>query len=128
VENTSRAPSTKAGETSANFNMSFNLTTWGLLIYFSKAVLLRIFVALKNPSSRPGLNPRTLGQMASMVSTRSPRAATSAFRNSLTHCMEPCPSQVYSNSFGQENTRLLWNKKVRYVVHKIRHRSLPCAR
>jgi hypothetical protein len=35
--------------------------------------VLRIFVALKNPSPWPDLNPRTLGQMTSTLTARPPR-------------------------------------------------------
>jgi hypothetical protein len=38
-----------------------------------KEVVLRIFVALKNPSLQLGLSPRTLGPMASTLTTRPPR-------------------------------------------------------
>jgi hypothetical protein len=37
-----------------------------------KEVVLRIFITLKNP--RPGLNPRTLGPVASTLTTSPPRA------------------------------------------------------
>jgi hypothetical protein len=35
--------------------------------------VLRIFIALKNPSHRPGLNPRPLGPVASTLTTTPPR-------------------------------------------------------
>jgi hypothetical protein len=38
-----------------------------------KEGVLRIFTALKNPSSRPGLNPRPLGPVASTLTTTPPR-------------------------------------------------------
>jgi hypothetical protein len=38
-----------------------------------KENVLRIFIALKNPSSRPGLNPRHLGPVASILTTTPPR-------------------------------------------------------
>jgi hypothetical protein len=34
--------------------------------------VLRIFIGFKNPSHRPGLNPRTLGPVASTVTTTPP--------------------------------------------------------
>jgi hypothetical protein len=37
--------------------------------------VLRIFIALKLPSLRPGLNPRLLGPVASTLTTTSPRRA-----------------------------------------------------
>jgi hypothetical protein len=38
-----------------------------------KEGLLRIFIALKNPSPRPGLNPRPLGAVARKLTTTPPR-------------------------------------------------------
>jgi hypothetical protein len=38
-----------------------------------KEVVLRIFIALKNPLPRPGLNPRTLSTVASTLTTRPTR-------------------------------------------------------
>jgi hypothetical protein len=38
-----------------------------------KKGVLQIFIALKNPSPRPGLNPRTLGPMASTLTITPPR-------------------------------------------------------
>jgi hypothetical protein len=38
-----------------------------------KEGVLRIFIAHKNPSSRPGLNPRLLGAVASTLTTAPPR-------------------------------------------------------
>jgi hypothetical protein len=38
-----------------------------------KEGVLRIFIALKNPSPWPGSNPRTLGPMASTLTTTPPR-------------------------------------------------------
>jgi hypothetical protein len=38
-----------------------------------KEGVLRIFIALKNPSPRPGLNPRPLGPVASKLTTTPPR-------------------------------------------------------
>jgi hypothetical protein len=38
-----------------------------------KEGVLRIFIALKNPSHRPGLNPRPLGPMVSALTTTPPR-------------------------------------------------------
>jgi hypothetical protein len=35
--------------------------------------VLRIFIALKNLSSRPGLNPRPLGPVTSTLTTTPPR-------------------------------------------------------
>jgi hypothetical protein len=37
-----------------------------------KEGVLRIFIALKNPTSRPGLNPRPLGPVASTLTTTPP--------------------------------------------------------
>jgi hypothetical protein len=34
---------------------------------------MRIFIAHKNPSPRPGMNPRRLGPVASTLTTTSPR-------------------------------------------------------
>jgi hypothetical protein len=41
-----------------------------------KEGVLRIFIALKNPSPRPVLNPRTLGTVASTLTTAPPRRLT----------------------------------------------------
>jgi hypothetical protein len=50
------------------FHMLQNLTTWGLRLYFhSKGRCAVDFIALKNSSLQPGLNQRTLGQMASTL-------------------------------------------------------------
>jgi hypothetical protein len=38
-----------------------------------KEDVLRIFIALKNPSPRPDMNPRTLGPMASTPTNTPPR-------------------------------------------------------
>jgi hypothetical protein len=38
-----------------------------------KEAVLRIFIAVKNPSSRPTLNPRPLGPVASTLTTTPPR-------------------------------------------------------
>jgi hypothetical protein len=38
-----------------------------------KEGVLRIFIALKNPSPRPGLNPRPLGTLTSTLTTKPPR-------------------------------------------------------
>jgi hypothetical protein len=35
--------------------------------------MLRIFIALKNPSPLPGLNPQSLGPVASTLTTKTPR-------------------------------------------------------
>jgi hypothetical protein len=45
--------------------------TWGLS--HQKKGVVRIFVALKNPSPLPGLNPRPLGPVASTLTTTPPR-------------------------------------------------------
>jgi hypothetical protein len=46
----------------------------GLRLYFpSMEGMLRIFIALKKPLSRPGLNPRPLGPVASTLTTTPPR-------------------------------------------------------
>jgi hypothetical protein len=41
-------------------------------ISLPKEGLLGIFIAIKNPSPRPGLNPRTLGPMASTLTITPP--------------------------------------------------------
>jgi hypothetical protein len=38
-----------------------------------KEVVLRIFIAIKNPSPRPGSNPRPLDLVASILTTEPPR-------------------------------------------------------
>jgi hypothetical protein len=44
------------------FNIPSNLTTWGLRLYFPpKEVVLRIFIAVKSPSSSAGFEPANLG-------------------------------------------------------------------
>jgi hypothetical protein len=43
-----------------------------------KEGVLRIFTAFKNPSTRPGLIPRTLGPVASTITTRPPRTTWTA--------------------------------------------------
>jgi hypothetical protein len=48
-----------------------------------KEVALRIFAALKIHRLRPGLNPRTLGLIASMITTRPPRPTRSSCRVSV---------------------------------------------
>jgi hypothetical protein len=45
--------------------------------------VLLVFIALRNPSPRPGLNPRTSGLMASMVTITSPRRLTRAVSRRL---------------------------------------------
>jgi hypothetical protein len=40
---------------------------------YPKEVVLRIFISLKNPSPRPGLKPRSLGTVASALTTTLPR-------------------------------------------------------
>jgi hypothetical protein len=44
----------------------------------TKEGVLRIFIALKNPSPRPGLNPRLLGPVASTLTTTPPRRPVSS--------------------------------------------------
>jgi hypothetical protein len=46
--------------------------------FLPKEGALRIFIALKNPSPRPGLNPRTLGPMASTLTITPPTQLVSA--------------------------------------------------
>jgi hypothetical protein len=41
--------------------------------FHRKEGVLRIFIALKNPSPRPGFNPRALGSVASTLTTTPPR-------------------------------------------------------
>jgi hypothetical protein len=57
------------------FYMSWNLTTWDLpaLIPIREEGVLRIFIALKNPSPWPGSNPQPLGPVASTLTITSPR-------------------------------------------------------
>jgi hypothetical protein len=43
------------------------------LLPIRKEVVLRIFIALKNPSPRPGSNSQTLGPVASTLTTTPPR-------------------------------------------------------
>jgi hypothetical protein len=43
------------------------------LTFHPKEGVLRIFIALENPSPRLGLNPRPLGSVASTLTTRPPR-------------------------------------------------------
>jgi hypothetical protein len=53
---------------------SFSLTTWDLRLYFpSEGRCAADFIALTNPSPRPGLNPRPLGPVASTPTTTPPR-------------------------------------------------------
>jgi hypothetical protein len=53
------------------------LKTCDLRLYFHpKEGLLRIFIALKIPSLRPGLNPRPFGPVASTLTTTPPRRLT----------------------------------------------------
>jgi hypothetical protein len=54
--------------------MPQNLTTWDLRLYFpSEEGVLWIFIALKNPFPWPGSKLRTLGPVASTLTTTSPR-------------------------------------------------------
>jgi hypothetical protein len=48
-----------------------NLTTWDLpaLLPIREEGVLRIFIALKNPSPFPGSNPQPLGAVASILTT-----------------------------------------------------------
>jgi hypothetical protein len=39
------------------------------------------FIALKNPSSSPGLNPQTLGSVASAMTSRPPRSTILLIRS-----------------------------------------------
>jgi hypothetical protein len=39
----------------------------------TKEVMLQIFITLKNPLPRPGLNPRTMGSVASILTITLPR-------------------------------------------------------
>jgi hypothetical protein len=55
------------------FNMPQSLTTWDGFTSLPKEGVLRIFIALKNPSSRSGLNPRTLVLMESKLTIIPPR-------------------------------------------------------
>jgi hypothetical protein len=51
------------------FNM-YNFTTWGLQLYFlSQGRCAAHFIALKNLTPRPGLNPRPLGPVKSTLIT-----------------------------------------------------------
>jgi hypothetical protein len=49
-----------------------------------KEGVLRIFIALKSPSSRPGLNPRPLGLVAGTLTTAPPRLRLALAL--LSHC------------------------------------------
>jgi hypothetical protein len=52
------------------FYMLQHITTWGLRLYFHlKEGVLRIFIAINNPSPWPGLNPRPLGPVTSTITT-----------------------------------------------------------
>jgi hypothetical protein len=46
------------------------------LLPIRKEGVLRIFIAFKNPSPRPGLKPRTLGPTVRTITTRPPRKLT----------------------------------------------------
>jgi hypothetical protein len=59
------------------------LTTCDLRLYFPSECVLRIFVALKNPSPRPGLNPRPLGPVASTLTTTPPRRLNESYTFTL---------------------------------------------
>jgi hypothetical protein len=48
-----------------------------------KEIVLRTFIALKNPSRRPGLNPWTFGVMASTLTLTPPRLITTTLREQV---------------------------------------------
>jgi hypothetical protein len=60
----------------------YNLTTWDLpaLLPIREEGVLRIFIALKNPSLWPGSNPQPLGSMESTLTTTPPRRLSSVVR------------------------------------------------
>jgi hypothetical protein len=58
-----------------------------------KEGVLRIFIALKNPSPWPGLNPRPLGPVASTLTTTPPRPHGYI-------CTRVFPSQLLNNLTG----------------------------
>jgi hypothetical protein len=65
---------------SARFLTAENLTTWDRRLYFlSERNVLRIFIALEIGRPYPGLNPRTLGQIASMITSRPPRTTSEIY-------------------------------------------------
>jgi hypothetical protein len=63
-----------------------------------KEGVLRIFIALKNPSPRPGLNPRTSGSIAS-----TPLHHRGVMRDS--ECVEHC---LLSNMYLVNKTFRIW--------------------
>jgi hypothetical protein len=59
----------------------------------SQESVLRIFIAIRNPSPRPGLNPRPLGPVASTLTTISPRRRIHTLRGERYRRW----SQLYNN-------------------------------
>jgi hypothetical protein len=70
-----------------------------------KEGVLRIFIALKNPSPRPGLNPRSLGPVASTLATTPPirldghlntllREQSATYRNNKQDATMECPTAM----------------------------------
>jgi hypothetical protein len=104
--------------------MLLNLTTWGLRTSRPKERVLRIFIAIKNPSPRPGLNPRPLCPVASTLTTSPKRfsavvtwpayKATLALRPLLTY--RAAPSEFLS--FLIHPPKLSGNNQQRHLVAK----------
>jgi hypothetical protein len=62
--------------------MPWNLTAWERRLYFSpKEVVLRIVIAIKNPSSSAGSEPANLGSNGKHAITRSLRASWFKIKN-----------------------------------------------
>jgi hypothetical protein len=81
-----------------------------------KEGLLRIFIALRNPSPRPGLNPRPLGPGGSTLTTTPPRRpGLCYFKRSawtptrLPWLNMPSPTLLYSVYYPKSNeSTILW--------------------
>jgi hypothetical protein len=74
------------------------------LLALPKEGVLRTFIALKNPSPRPSLNPRTLGPVTSTLTTTPPRWLSRS--RSLLSCMEleyllPCPQESATSRYPE---------------------------
>jgi hypothetical protein len=65
--------------------------------------MMRIFIALKNPSPSPSLNQRTLGPMASTLTIIPPRLLRIYFLNGLLKLMKHCTCPVEILKFWKEN-------------------------
>jgi hypothetical protein len=56
------------------YDIPRSLTTWGFRLYFLSEERCAVhFIGLTNPSPRPGLNPRTLDKITSILTTPPPR-------------------------------------------------------